>query len=111
MVIMAFLVMILMTGGAGGIGSQALAAEGADSSHGTGVKIASWALTVPYCLGKVIYAAMGGIVGGFTYVLSGADKDAAKAVWTASIGGTYIIRPEHLKGQEPVRFVGKAEDH
>jgi hypothetical protein len=90
---------------------QALAAEGGStSSDGVGIKVASWALTVPYCLGKALYAGVGAIIGGFTYVLSGGNTEAAKDVWVKSIYGTYILRPEHLRGEEPVHFVGKAKD-
>jgi hypothetical protein len=104
-------VLTLIPAGFGQIDNLAFAEDGANgSSHGVGVKAASWALTVPYCLVKAVYAVTGGIVGGFTYALSGGNTDAAKAVWTSSIGGTYVIKPEHLKGQEPLQFVGKAED-
>lgn len=108
---MTFVALTLVPAGVGQLDNQAFAAEGsAESSHGLGIKVASWLLTIPYGLGKVVYAVTGSIVGGFTYVLSGGNTEAAKAVWTSSLYGTYIIRPEHLKGNEPVHFVGRAED-
>jgi hypothetical protein len=110
-VLMMTFALALVPVGVGHLDSQAFAAEGsAESSHGVGIKVASWLLTIPYCLGKVVYAVTGSVVGGFTYVLSGGNTEAAKAVWTSSLHGTYIIRPEHLKGDEPVQFVGRAED-
>lgn len=108
---MTFVVLTLLPAGVDHLDSQAFAAEGsADSSHGVGIKVASWLATIPYGLAKVVYAVTGSIVGGFTYVLSGGNTEAAKAVWTSSMYGTYIIRPEHLKGDDPVHFVGTAED-
>lgn len=85
--------------------------SGSAGEEGTGIKVASWAATVPYCLGKSTFAALGGIVGGFAFVLSGGNVQTAKAVWTTSILGTYIIRPEHLRGQEPVHFLGQGDDN
>jgi hypothetical protein len=82
----------------------------ADSSDGTGIQVASWALTVPYIIGKGAFALGGAVVGGLGYVFSGGNFDTAKNVWTRSIYGTYVIRPAHLRGEEPVHFLGKAEE-
>ena len=50
--------------------------------------------------------AIGGIVGGLAYVFSGADEKIAKKVWDVSVRGTYVITPDHLKGNKAVRFLG-----
>lgn len=86
------------------------ASSGSSAEEGTGIKVAGWAATVPYCLAKSTFAALGGIVGGFAYVLSGGNAETAKAVWTTSILGTYIIRPEHLRGEERIHFLGRRDD-
>lgn len=78
--------------------------EGTASQFGMGA--ASFFLTVPYGLVKVVYAALGGIVGGFTYALTGGNEGAAKAVWHTSLRGTYVITPAHLTGDKSVRFFG-----
>ena len=84
---------------------------GADSSDGTEVhQVASWALTVPYIIGKGAFALGGAVVGGLGYVFSGGNFDTANNVWTKSIYGTYVIRPAHLRGEEPVHFLGKADE-
>jgi hypothetical protein len=83
------------------------ASEGSD---GTGIQVASWALTVPYIIGKSAFALGGAIVGGLGYVFSGGSYETAKSVWTPSIYGTYILRPAHLRGEEPIHFLGKADD-
>ena len=85
-------------------------ASGSDGSDETGIQVASWALTVPYIIGKGAFALGGAVVGGLGYVFSGGDYDTAKTVWTKSIYGTYIIRPAHLRGEEPVHFLGKADE-
>ena len=78
--------------------------ESTESQGGLGIGAAL--LTIPYGVAKVVFAWCGGIVGGLTYVFTGADEKAAKKVWDTSIRGTYVITPDHLKGNKPVRFLG-----
>ncbi len=82
------------------------AEEEQSESSEAGLGIASGLLTIVYLPFKLAYAVVGGIVGGFTYVLTGANMDTAKTVWEPSFYGTYVITPDHLKGNEPVRFFG-----
>jgi hypothetical protein len=82
--------------------------EGTASQFGMGA--ASFFLTVPYGLVKVVYAALGGIVGGFTYALTAGNEKAAKSVWYTSLRGTYVITPAHLTGEKSVRFFGVPPD-
>ena len=82
---------------------------GADSSEGTGIHVASWALTVPYAICKGAFALGGIVVGGLGYVFSGGNFHTAQTVWTRSIDGTYILRPAHLRGEEPIHFLGKTD--
>lgn len=84
--------------------------SGGEGSDETGIQVASWALTVPYIIGKGAFALGGAVVGGLGYVFSGGNYDTAKSVWTKSIYGTYVIRPAHLRGEEPVYFLGKADE-
>jgi hypothetical protein len=71
-----------------------------------GLGAASVFLSIPYGMGKFLFATLGGIFGGFTYVFSGANEKAAKSVWDTSMRGTYVITPEHLKGEKTIRFLG-----
>src|SRR5690242_1666650 len=87
-------------------GALADDADSTGESDGTGIKVGAWAATVPYIIAKGTFAACGAVVGGLGYVFSGLDDRVAKAVWTRSIYGTYIIRPAHLRGEEAVRFLG-----
>jgi hypothetical protein len=56
-----------------------------------------------------VFAIGGGIVGGLAYVFSGGNENAAKSIWTTSMYGTYIITPDHLRGDKPIRFLGVAD--
>ncbi|WP_455388397.1 hypothetical protein [Petrachloros mirabilis] len=82
--------------------------EGGNAS-GAGMQAAAWLLTVPYGVCKVAFAIGGGIVGGLTYVFTGGNENAAKSVWTTSMYGTYLLTPEHLQGDRPIRFLGVAD--
>lgn len=89
---------------------SALADASYDSADGKGIEVASWALTVPYVIGKGTFALGGVVVGGLGYVFSGGNVKTAKTVWTRSIYGTYIIRPAHLRGEEPVHFLSQPDE-
>lgn len=87
----------------------AQAAEKADEtslSAELGLGVASFLCTLPYGIIKVTTGLLGGIVGGFTYVLSGLDMRAADAVWYTTIEGDYVITPDHLRGKKDLRFTG-----
>ena len=85
-------------------------ASGTDSSEGTGIQVASWLLTIPYCVGKSAFAIAGSVVGGLGYAFSGGNSETAQAIWTKSVYGTYILRAAHLRGEEPIHFFGQADD-
>jgi hypothetical protein len=82
--------------------------EGGNAS-GAGMQAAAGLLTIPYFACKAAFAIGGGIVGGLTYAFTGGDETAAKRVWTTSMYGTYIITPDHLRGDKPIRFLGVAD--
>lgn len=84
-------------------------AAGTNSSDNAGIQVASWLLTIPYCVGKSAFAVAGSVVGGLGYAFSGGNSKTAESVWTTSIYGTYILRPAHLRGEEPVHFLGQPE--
>ena len=83
--------------------------SGTDSSEVSGIQVASWLLTVPYCAGKSAFAVAGSVVGGLGYAFSGGDSKTAESIWTTSVYGTYILRPAHLRGEEPIHFLGEPE--
>ena len=85
-------------------------ALGTDNSNDTAIEVESWLLTVPYIIGKSAFAVAGSVVGGLGYVFSGGNSRTAESVWTTSVYGDYIIRPAHLRGEEPVRFLGKTNE-
>lgn len=81
------------------------------SASGAGMQAAAGFSTLLYLPLKLAFAITGGIVGGLTYALSGGNEQAAKSVWTTTLYGTYIITPDHLEGNRPIRFLGVADSN
>jgi len=90
----------------GAPGVSLAAEEESSPSNEAALGVGSFFLTLVYTPVKMAYAILGGVVGGFTYALTGGNVETAQNVWEPSVYGTYIITPDHLKGNEPVRFVG-----
>ena len=81
-------------------------AEDGNAAADMGLGIASFVTTLPYGALKLAYAGLGAIFGGFTYVLTAGNQDAAQNIWDKSLLGTYVLTPSHLTGEKPIRFIG-----
>ena len=101
-----FLVLAMCVLLVGGGATLAAAQEDSDPAEEAGLGVASALLTLPYGPAKIIYAGLGGIIGGATWVLTGGNIETAQAVWEPSFYGDYVITPDHLKGKTPLRFFG-----
>jgi hypothetical protein len=88
--------------------SSSESTEGGNASS-AGMGAAAGLSTLLYLPLKAAFAIGGGIVGGLAYAFSGGNETAAKSIWTTSLYGTYIITPEHLRGDRPIRFLGVPE--
>jgi len=64
---------------------------------------------VVYLPFKLMYAGAGGLVGGLAYLITAGDDEAFYDVWNVAGGGTYIITPSMLEGNEPVHISGAAQ--
>jgi len=105
-----FLVLAMCVLLLGGGATLAVAQEDSDPVEEAGLGIASVLLTLPYGTAKILYAGLGGIVGGATWVLTGGNTETAQTVWDSSFYGDYVITPEHLTGKTPLRFYGVSPD-
>ena len=95
------------------IGTMALvcALAGARPAEAGYLEDAGWGgLTVLtnvfYMPAKLVYATVGGITGGFVYAVTAGDMQAAENVWVMSMGGTYVVTPRMLQGEDPIAFAG-----
>ena len=71
-----------------------------------GMGVAAVGANVLYVPAKLVYATLGGITGGFAYVLTGGNYQTAERVWNPALGGNYMLNPDHLRGQETIYFSG-----
>jgi hypothetical protein len=55
---------------------------------------------------KFVYGTLGLLTGSLAYVLTAGDSDTAQRVWSPSLGGSYVVTPGMLRGDEPVLFNG-----
>jgi hypothetical protein len=65
---------------------------------------------VGYMPAKTIYAIFGGITGGLAYACTGGSFQTASSIWEPSLGGTYILTPSMLRGEQPIAFAGTQSD-
>lgn len=73
-----------------------------EAGYGIGAALAS----VFYIPAKVTYAGLGLLTGGLGWVLTGGRTDVANNIIYPAVGGNYVVTPAHLKGSEPIYFVG-----
>jgi hypothetical protein len=76
-----------------------------DAGYGVG----AFFTNILYMPVKFVYATIGGITGGFAYLLTGLRYDIAKGIWVPSMGGTYVVTPSMLRGEDPIYFSGTTE--
>lgn len=88
--------------------APAPSSEGGSASS-AGIGVLSGLSTILYLPFKTAFAIGGGVVGGLAYVFSGGNENAAKSIWATSMYGTYVITPDHLRGDKPIRFLGVAD--
>lgn len=74
-----------------------------------GVGVGAVFTNILYMPTKFVYATLGGITGGLAYVLTGLRLDIAKGIWVPSMGGTYVVTPAMLKGEDPIYFSGTTQ--
>ena len=75
---------------------------GRDFGYGVSSVLAS----VIYSPLKVTYAGLGLMTGGMGFVLTGGRGDVANNIIYPAIQGHYVITPDHLRGSEPIIFIG-----
>jgi hypothetical protein len=74
-----------------------------------GVGVGAVFTNIVYMPVKFVYATFGGITGGLAYLLTGFRYDLAKEIWRPSLGGTYVVTPSMLRGEEKIFFSGTTE--
>lgn len=59
---------------------------------------------VAYVPAKLVWAGVGGVTGSLAYLVTLGDLDTSTRIWRRTLGGTYIVTPAILKGEESLAF-------
>ncbi|MGH7804193.1 MAG: hypothetical protein ACREQJ_07575 [Candidatus Binatia bacterium] len=100
---------IVVVGLAVTLAAAPVRAEEESYSSDFGMGMASVGVNLLYMPAKFVYATLGGITGGFAYILTGANFEVADRVWAPSLGGNYVVTPAHLRNEETLYFSGSTE--
>jgi hypothetical protein len=83
--------------------------EGGVNWPGAGYGVGALFANVLYVPAKLVYAILGSLVGGGTYLVTAGNMQAADTVWRSALGGDYVVTPQMLAGQQPINFSGPTE--
>jgi hypothetical protein len=83
--------------------------EGGVNWQGVGYGAGSLLTNVVYIPAKLVYAVLGGLVGGGAWCLTGGNTQTANTIWRSSLGGDYVVTPDMLAGKEPIHFSGPTD--
>ena len=61
-----------------------------------------------YIPAKVTYVIVACITGGLVYGLTLGNTRAVDAIFSPALGGTYVVSPAMMRGEEPVFFFGES---
>ena len=89
-----------------GVATDARASQTKEAGNDFGIGMVAVLANVVYMPVKVTYGVLGGVTGGFAYVLSGANRDVADGVWVPSLGGDYVLTTDMMTGRDRVQFNG-----
>jgi hypothetical protein len=76
---------------------------------GAGYGAGALLCNVLYIPAKLVYALLGGLVGGGTYLITAGNQQAANTVWRSALGGDYVVTPQMLAGTQPINFSGPTD--
>lgn len=99
----------LLIGGAvagGAAGTVESAKDSRHEEHPPMAYVGTVLANVVYVPTKVVFAGVGALTSGVTYLATLGNGDTSQKVWDASVGGNYVVTPSMIEGQERVHFVG-----
>ncbi len=99
---------LLVAGAAGGAAAGASASV-SDSERGHHPPMAyagSVAANVVYVPTKIVFAGVGAMASGVTYVATLGQHQPSSTIWDTSVKGNYVVTPSMVEGKTPVHFTG-----
>jgi hypothetical protein len=71
-----------------------------------GFGMAAIGTSLVYMPAKMLYALGGGLVGLMAWGVTAGDDQVAMGILQPSLGGTWVVTPEMLRGKDPILFQG-----
>ena len=87
-------------------GQPVLAKDSYGSQAGWGA--AALFANLVYMPAKLVYATLGGITGALAYPITVGNTEVVESIWSPSLGGTYVLTPRMLRGDERIYFSGES---
>ncbi len=101
---------LLLAGGAAGAAAGGASDVQARNEHHSPMTYAGTVLAnIPYFPAKVIFAGLGAVASGVSYVATLGKEQPADNIWDASVKGNYVLTPRMIEGKQPVHFVGTTQ--
>src|ERR1700683_1370118 len=80
--------------------------QGGVNWQGVGYGTGSLLTNILYIPAKLVYAILGGLIGGGAWLVTAGNGQTADTIWRSSLGGDYVVTPDMLAGKEPLHFSG-----
>jgi hypothetical protein len=77
-----------------------------DAAREAGLSFCAAGANLVYFPAKLVVATLGLVAGGINGLLTLGDTRAAYGVWVPTASGTFVLRPSHLEGTQPIKFFG-----
>jgi len=82
----------------------------AKDPEGVGYGVGAGLCSVLYGPAKIVYAAVGSLVGAGAWAVTGGDEKVSKPIFESALYGDYVVTPDVLKGERPLEFVGRSPE-
>lgn len=96
---------LLCAGMLWGGGRPALASQYSPGAE-AGWSLGAMGANIGYFPAKLVVAWIGAVGGGLAGFLTGGSTRAAYAIWVPTMGGTWMLTPDHLDGSQRIAFFG-----
>ena len=100
--------LIIAGAAAGGAAGGVSLAKASEQHHYSPMTYAGTVLAnIPYFPTKAIFAGLGAVASGVTYVATLGKSRLPNEIWDASVNGNYVLTPPMIEGDRPIHFVGE----
>ncbi len=92
---------------AAGLLAVATPAQADTTRSEAGIGAASALCSLIYGPAKIGFAALGTVVSGLAWAMTGFDGEVARPIFYSAVRGDYVVTPAHLEGRRQLEFIGR----